>query len=372
MMDGLTRRLKTMKGAGDTKVWDSGDILAFRSDLRGEARRASSRGDIEAADLFRIAEEKVSMLRETPLKPEVVQELKIVDSYYRNYKIAENAVFRGAAGDKGLTPDGLLGALRGSASSKGAYARGEQLELRSLAASGRPVAKLLNDPERLRRSVANMTDEDLLNTQQDFFETVLQKSTITDSDGLEVISGMKLKKVLQTLDESARAVRMDDDAIGRANEIADRLIMAQRKSPAAVAQLYEDGPADILQLIATIVGAKHGQKVAGRGMGSSLVLAGWFAKKARVMLEKLTTNQARVILARAQTDPVLYGKLLTTPTSERVFQDEATQYLKVFLANVAQRTMREEKQAQEPDTKAEYRKELERLRKEAEALGPTF
>ncbi len=372
MMDGLTRRLKTMKGAGDTKVWDSGDILAFRSDLRGEARRASSRGDIEAADLFRIAEEKVSMLLKTQLKPEVLQELQIVDSYYRNYKIAENAVFRGAAGDKGLTPDGLLGALRGSASSKGAYARGEQLELRSLAASGRPVAKLLNDPERLRRSVANMTDEDLLNTQQDFFETVLQKSTITDSDGLEVISGMKLKKVLQTLDESARAVRMDDDAIGRANEIADRLIMAQRKSPAAVAQLYEDGPADILQLIATILGAKHGQKVAGRGMGSSLVLAGWFAKKARVMLEKLTTNQARVILARAQTDPVLYGKLLTTPTSERVFQDEATQYLKVFLANVAQRTMREEKQAQEPDTKAEYRKELERLRKEAEALGPTF
>lgn len=107
-------------------------------------------------------------------------------------------------------------------------------------------------------------------------------------------------------------------------------------------------------------------------MGSSLVLAGWFAKKARVMLEKLTTNQARLILARAQTDPVLYAKLLTTPTSERVFQEEATQYLKVFLADVAQRTMREEKQAQEPDTKEEYREELERLRKEAEALGPTF
>lgn len=372
MMDGLNRRLKNMKGAGDTKVWDSGDLLAFRSDLRGEARRASSRGDIESADLFRLAEEKVNALLKTQLKPEVLQELQVVDSNYRNYKIAEDAVYRGAAGDRGLTPDGLLSSLRASASSHGSYARGEQLELRSLAASGRPVAKLLNDPERLRRSVANMTDEDLLHTQEDFFETVLQKSMITDDDGLEVISGMKLKKTLQTLDESARAVRMDDDAIGRANEIADRLIMAQRRNPAAVAQLYEDGPADILQLLATLVGAKHGQKVAGRGMGSSLVLAGFFAKKAREMLAKLTSNQARIILAKAQTDPELYSKLLTTPTSERVFQDEATQYLKVYLANIAQRTAREAKQAEEPSTKEEYRLELERLRKEAEALGPNY
>ena len=371
-MDGLNRRLKGMKGDKDTKVWDSGEILKFRSELRAEARKASSRQDTEAADLFRLAEEKVNLLLKSQLKPEVLDELSIVDSYYRNYKIAEDAVYRGAAGDRGLTPDGLLGALRSSASSKGSYARGEQLELRSLASSGRPIAKILNDPERIRRSVSTMTDEDLLHTQEDFFDTVLQKSMITDADGLEVISGMKLKKTLQTLDDSARAVRMDDDALGRANEIADRLIIAQRRSPSAVAQLYEDGPADILQLLATMVGAKHGQKVAGRGMGSSLVLAGWFAKKARNVLMKLTTNQARLILARAQTDPELYAKLLTMPTSERIFQDEATQYLKVFLANVAQRTAREAKQAEEPSTKEEYRKELERLRKEAETLGPTF
>lgn len=354
--EGLHRTIKNVDGV-DT--FQSADLLEFRSTIRAEARRAAKRNDMETVDLLKIAEEKVDVLLKDQLPEGTMAELGVVDSHYRNYKIAEDAVYRGAAGDRGLTPDSLLQSVRASASSKGSYARGEQLELRSLAASGRPVAKLLNDPERLRRSVANMTEADLQNTQRDFFDTILGKSMHTDEQGLEVVSGIKLKKALQNFDESAKAVRMDEGDMKRANDIADRLIMAQRKSPAAVEELYEDAPADILQLAATLIGAKHGQKVAGRGMGSSMVLAGFFAKKAREILGKLTSNQARIILANAQTDPELYHHLLTAATSEPASQVASAQYLKAYLAEVTQRGLRQV--GDESDT-TDYMEELEKLR----------
>lgn len=355
--EGLHRTIK--KDKSGTQLFQSEDLLAFRSNIRAEARRAAKRQDLETVDLLKIAEEKIEVLLKDQLPEGTMAELGIVDSHYRNYKIAEDAVYRGAAGDRGLTPDSLLQSVRASASSKGAYARGEQLELRSLAASGRPIAKLLRDPERIRRSVANMTEADLLNTQQDFFDTMLGKSMITDDQGVESLSGIKLKKTLQTFDESARAVRMDEGAMTRANTIADRLIMAQRPHPSPVGELYEDAPADILQLIATLIGAKHGQKVAGRGMGSSLVVAGFFAKKARDMLGKLTTNQARIILANSQTDPQLYNVLLTSATAEPISQAQAAQYLKAYLAEVTQHGLRQV--GDKPDV-TDYMEELERLR----------
>lgn len=356
--EGLHRTIK--KDKSGTELFQSEDLLAFRSNIRAEARRAAKRQDLETVDLLKIAEEKVEVLLKDQLPDGTMAELGIVDSHYRNYKIAEDAVYRGAAGDRGLTPDSLLQSVRASASSKGSYARGEQLELRSLAASGRPVAKLLNDPERLRRSVANMTEADLQNTQRDFFDTILGKSMLTDDQGVEVVSGIKLKKALQTFDESAKAVRMDEGDLTRANAIADRLVMAQRPSPSPVGELYEDAPADILQLLATLVGAKHGQKVAGRGMGSSMVLAGFFAKKARDLLGRLTSNQARIILSNSQTDPELYHQLLTMATSEPKAQAEAAQYLKAYLAEVTQRGLR---QAGDESDDREYMEELDKLRR---------
>jgi hypothetical protein len=299
----------------------------------------------------------------------MLQQLGIIDSNYRNYKITEDAIYRRAGTDQGLTPEGLLQSLRASASSKGGYARGENMELRSLAAAGKPIRTIMNDPDKIRRVVANMNPQDLKAAQEDFFDQMLNKATMTDEYGEETLSGTRFKQMLNTMDESVRAMQFDQDTINRAADIADRMVMAQRSNPEAVNKLYEDGPADILNLLATIVGAKHGQNVAGQGMGSSLVLAGWFAQRARNMLEKLTTNQARILLARAQTDPELYAKLLTTPTSEAVIQDEATQYLKAYLANIAQRQTRE---ANEEPEETAYRKELERLQEEAQALSPLF
>jgi len=354
--EGLHRTIKTVDGV---ETFQSGDLLGFRSNIRAEARRAAKRNDMETVDLLKIAEEKIDILLKDQLPEGTMAELGIVDSHYRNYKIAEDAVYRGAAGDRGLTPDSLLQSVRASASSKGGYARGEQLELRSLAASGRPVAKLLNDPERLRRNVANMTEADLQNTQRDFFDTILGKSMHTDDQGVEVISGAKLKKALQTFDESARAVRMDEGDMTRANEIADRLIMAQRSPEEAVAKLYEGGPLEILDLLAAYVGARRGQAIAGTGMGAPMVFAGRMSTATRKILHNLTTNHARQLLIDAQTDPVLYSKLLTSTTDEKLIQEEAAQYLKVYLAEIAQRTAR---QADDETEDRAYMEELEKLR----------
>jgi len=365
---GFSRRLRMDNEVGE-KVADSGDFLKLRQDIRAEARRRSKMGDGESVALYQIAEEKVNAVLRSQLDPSVLKDLGVVDSYYRNYKVTEDAIYRRAGTDQGLTPEGLLQSLRASASSRGSYARGEQMELRSLAAVGKPIRTIMNDPDKIRRLVANMNEQDLKATQDDFFDQLMTKATVTDEYGAESISGSRFKQMLSTMDDSVRAMRFDEDTIQRASDIADRMVMAQRSSPEAVNALYEDGPADILQLLATIVGAKHGQNVAGRGMGSSLVLAGWFAKKARTVLEKLTTNQARVILSDVQTDPELYAKLLTMPTDDVASQVEAVQYLKVYLATVAQRTVRE--QNEEPEETA-YRKELERLRREARDLGTNF
>lgn len=370
MWQGFSRRIKPNKDG--LALVDSGDLLKFRSDIRDEARRASKRGDLESVDLYRIAEEKVNAVLRSQLQPDLLSELKTVDSMYRNYKVTEDAVYRGAGTDKGLSPEGLLQSLRASASSKGGYARGEQLELRSLAASGRPIAKVLNDPPAIRRAVNGMSAEDLQDMQREAFETLLSKATRTNDVGEDYISGARLKQMMNNMGDSFVALQMDEASLGRMNEIADQMIMMQRKSPEAVTQLYEDGPADILQLLATLVGAKHGQNVAGRGMGSSLVLAGWFARKARKMLENLTTNQARRLLADAVTDKELFARLLTTPTHEKVFQEEAAQYLKAYLAQVAQRGAREVKEEQGPTPEEAYRRELERLQREAQRLGPNF
>jgi hypothetical protein len=89
--------------------------------------------------------------------------------------------------------------------------------------------------------------------------------------------------------------------------------MAQRRSPAAVTKLYEDGPSSVLELVATWFGAQRGQAIASGGMGSSMVMAGWFAKSMRTVLNNMTTGKAMQLLRDATTDKELYAALMTDP-----------------------------------------------------------
>lgn len=376
LYQGLKRRVKPNEDG--VPVADFTDYQKFRSQLRQEARSAMRRGDDESANLYRIAEEKVNAVLHSQLGgaggPDVLADLRKIDSNYRNFKLIDEAIFRRSGTDVGLTPEGLMMQLKVSASSTGSYRSGAMLELRNMAAVGKPIEGMIKEPAQIRRLAARLGADDLDELQRDAFDTLLRKSTITDPEtGAELLSGTRLKQMMTNLGDSLRATRMDEDSLRRAGEIADQLVMMQRKSPEAVAQLYEDGPADILNLIATMLGAKHGQNVAGKGMGSSLVLAGWFAKQARKVLEGLTTNQARIILSDAASNTpesrALFAKLLTSPTDELATQNEAAQFLKAYLANIAQR---QAKELGEPDATEEYREELKRLQNEAQQMNPLF
>jgi hypothetical protein len=180
--------------------------------------------------------------------------------------------------------------------------------------------------------------------------------------------------MLDHYNESAVAVRMSEDELARAQVIATHLQTAERKSPAAVAELYEDGPSNILSLLATLVGAKHGQKVAGRGMGSSLVLAQYFANKARGILGHFTTEGASELLIKAQTDPELYARLLVKADARPQVQLESGQFLHAYLFELARERgvdiseyyKKTHKQEQEYATK------MREIREAAQSLGPNF
>jgi hypothetical protein len=104
----------------------------------------------------------------------------------------------------------------------------------------------------------------------------------------------------------------------------------EQKPPAAVDQLFEDGPASIMQLAAALVGAKQGQAIAGKGMGSSLVMAQYMSNRARRILAGLTSNEAERLMKEAATDPVLYRAMLTKNLSGGNARQDAA-YLESWL-----------------------------------------
>jgi len=329
----LSSKLTTSGGGEFVK---SEDLLKLRSDIRARSRaelKKNTDDGYERSELLNVAEERINQLLKNQLSPETMGHLQTADEMYRNYKVIENAVYRST--DKGLTPDGVLRALRNSASSTGGYARGAQMELRNAATAGRPVTRMMNDPETIARHVVDMTPEDLANWRNEFIESLYAKSFTKEIDpqsGLEVIDGRRLQGNLNSFRKSAKALGMTDEDLGRIDSLAKELVVMQESSPSAVARLFEDGPSNVVQLVATLWGAKSGQRVAGSGMGSSMVLAGFFANKMRAAVAKLTSDKATQLMIDAAKDPELYKAMLVGPTSSVADQNAAAHFLNAWLA----------------------------------------
>ena len=209
------------------------------------------------------------------------------------------------------------------------------MELRNAATAGRPVTRMMNDPETIARHVVDMTPEDLANWRNEFIESLYAKSFTKEIDpqsGLEVIDGRRLQGNLNSFRKSAKALGMTDEDLGRIDSLAKELVVMQESSPSAVARLFEDGPSNVVQLVATLWGAKSGQRVAGSGMGSSMVLAGFFANKMRAAVAKLTSDKATQLMIDAAKDPELYKAMLVGPTSSVADQNAAAHFLNAWLA----------------------------------------
>jgi hypothetical protein len=301
---------------------DSGDLIELRSIVRSKIRdygKATTEDSKQYRDILQNIEADLSRTLETQLTGEPLTALRTADGQYRQYKIIEDAVFR--SGDGAFTPDRMAESIRLASSSKSAYARGVdkvEQELRLLAQAGRQVSDVLGDPAAARALVRDFDTSQLRPIKASFIETALSATRAIDRtpglEGRQYISGTDLKVFLKENRSTAKALRFSDDELKRLDRFANELIVMERKTPAAVAQLFEDGPATFLQLGATLLGAKGGQRAAGGGLGSSMVLAGFMAKKARDNLAKLTSDKAGELMNQALTDKKLYAALLTKPT----------------------------------------------------------
>jgi hypothetical protein len=322
-------------------VIDSGDLLELRSSVRAKQReygKSLTEDSNQYRQILQGIEAQLTKSLETGLRGEPLTSLRTADSQYRQYKIIEDAVFR--SGDGPFTPDRMAESIRLASSSKSAYARGVndvEQELRILAQSGRRVEEVLGDPAAARALIRDFNPRQLRPIKADFVNTAVNKSLKVDrdfgSEGNQYISGADLKVFLKENKATAKALGFAEIELNRLNRIANELIVMERKSPEAVARLFEDGPATFLQLGATLVGAKAGQRVSGGGIGSSLVLAQFMAKRARDNLAKLTSDKAVELMNQAVTDKNLYAALLTKPTDSPKQVKQAVQALNAWFIN---------------------------------------
>ena len=338
----LQNEYTALAGRAKDGAFDSADLLTLRSRIRDQSRRARKRQDDIAAELLDRAEARLTSTLTEQLPPPALASLREADALYRQFKVVEDAVYR--SGDEQLTPARLANSLRRMADSPSQYARGGEATMRQLVQEGRRVDEVLGDPAAAARMVRGMGEESRRSVKADFVQTLYDRartSSVTD-EGVELVSGSRLHALLNENKATAKALGVTDLEFDRMNRIAQELRRMERAAPAAVDRLFEDGPANVMQLLAALVGAKSGQRVAGHGMGSSLVLAQFFSNKMRNALATVTADKATEIMVAAHRDPKLYAALLTGPTASARAQERASQVLNAWLAQTVEPLVNEE------------------------------
>jgi hypothetical protein len=331
----LNNQYTALKVTGDNVPSDR--LLDLRSRIRDERRGQSKRGNMERSDLLGSAEALITQTLENQLPDEVRATIRAADSQYRKYKVVENAIFN--AGDIPLSADQLSQAIRTSGlTTPSRYARGADpvvQELRIAAMGGRSTEEVLGDPRRAAMFVRGLDDEGKRAVQADFVNTLYnrakERAVSATEGGAPLISGQQLIKDIAENRQVMARLGMSQGDISRVENMAREIVRMERRPPAAVNQLFEDGPASLLQLGAALLGAKSGQRMAGRGMGSSLVLAQFMSNRARKILANLTSDEAERLMMDAATDPKLYKALLTKELIEPNRERQSAQYLESWL-----------------------------------------
>jgi hypothetical protein len=292
--------------------------------------------NMERADLLSSAESVLTQRIEDSLPEDVRDILRAADSQYRKYKVVENAIF--SAGDRNLTPEQLSESIRmGGLTTQSQYARGQDpavQELRELALSGRSTEEVLGDPQRAALFVRGLDNDGKKAVQADFINTLFNRAAgqamdATDA-GVAFVSGRQLIKDIQENRQVMQSLGMSDDEIGRTFRMAREISIMEKKPPAAVGALFEDGPSSLMELAAALVGSKQGQAISGGGLGSSLVMAQYMSNRARRLLSGFTSNEAAELMKNAATDPILYRAMLRKDVNGAVARQDAA-YLESWI-----------------------------------------
>tara|TARA_R110002153_G_scaffold81420_1_gene206350 strand:+ start:3316 stop:6078 length:2763 start_codon:yes stop_codon:yes gene_type:complete len=349
--DGKPLRPPTEAPAPEPKaplnITSTNDAINIRSKIREERRRLRKKGgNQEVRDLYGVAEEELTNFIRNNVSDEAAEELAETDAIYSQYKVIEDAVFQSF--DDNLTGQNVSQSIKQSTlATQSQLARGDTneavQELRSLALQGRDVETYLRDPERAALIVRGLEPEEKAQVQSEFLRYIITRAKEvapiieTPVPGVgtqkEVIpSAETLKRDLLDNLDVMRSLGMSDDEIKRVTNIADTLGKLEKPSPEAVKRLFDDGPADLLELAAVLVGTGQAALIGdATNVGGSLVLAQFMANRARKMLSFLTSDQAAKLMADATTDPELYSVLMLKDIAPNRKLIEGAKYLQNYL-----------------------------------------
>lgn len=146
--------------------------------------------------------------------------------------------------------------------------------------------------------------------------------------GGQNISGNRMLKLLEENGKAFRVV-LPPSEFRRIRQVARELakIETAHRAGAAGGGVISDPPAKVLSLLSRYLGAQAGQRAAGSGIGSGLVLAQAGSKEATGVLGHLTNDKARELLLQAVEDDDLWQDLVTNLTEvsakqrRRIFQN---------------------------------------------------
>ena len=341
--DSVRRWFNSVATAFDNQVEadmiTSDSLVDMRSKIRDEIRKQSRRGNAERADLIRAIEGQITTRLESGLPDQIRTDLREADSQYRKYKVIEQAIFN--AGDEPFTPQDLSNAIQsGGLTTSSRYARGQDetvQELRRSALGGRSTEEVIGNPRRAEQLVRGLSEPEKQAVKADFVDVLFNRALSSEAtqSGIPLISGDRLLVDINDNIDGLKNLGFDSFDVLRLKKMADTIQTMGARTSEDVANLFEDGPASILQLAATLAGAKSGQRMAGQGLGSSLVLAQYMSNKARGTLARLTSDEAERLMRDAVTDPDLYRALLTTNTVEPREARQRAQYLEAWLLSAA-------------------------------------
>ena len=328
-------------------IQTTGDALKLRSKIRAEMRKLrKEQGNLEVRDLYGVAEAELTYFIQNNVSEEVAERLAVTDGIYSQFKVIEDAVYNAA--DQSLTGQNVSQSIRQSTlATPSQYAQGtvESVQkLRGLALQALDV-EYLRDPERAARIVRDLSPEEKAQVQSEFLRGVINRAkeaptssiveTPIPSGGVqrEIFPSAKvIQRDLIENQEVMRSLGMSTDEIKRITNIADTIGKLEKVSPSAVADLFEDGPASLLELAAVLVGTGQAALIGdATNVGGSLVLAQFMANRARELLSSFTGDQAAKLMADAVNDPELYKALLLKDVAPKRELIKGATYLQNYL-----------------------------------------
>ena len=132
----LANELSVIRG----RQLSSEDLFDLRSRIRAEVRdlRKNQNAPFKAADMLENAEGRITEALESQLPPDVMRQIRAIDSKYGNFKTVEGALFRAGDREGGFTPAQFSQEVRQGSQSRMGYAAGGG-RMRDIASAGREV-----------------------------------------------------------------------------------------------------------------------------------------------------------------------------------------------------------------------------------------